>query len=108
VLTRLDAIADAVRKLSTSAANPGELMTVPQVAEAMKVAPTPLRMWIHSGRLRAIRPGVGRGPGRTFRISRADLREFVDSVLGRVPESETDTRKVAANIMASIGRSQKR
>lgn len=80
VLTQLDTITDAVRKLSTSTANPDELMTVPQVAEEMKVAPTTVRMWIHMGKLRAIRPGVGRGPGRTFRISRADLKEFVDSV----------------------------
>jgi excisionase family DNA binding protein len=90
VHTQLEAIADAVRQLSTADANPDELMTVKQVAETAKVAATTVRMWIHSGKLRAIRPGVGRGPGRTFRISRADLKEFVASVRERVPESEAE------------------
>jgi excisionase family DNA binding protein len=87
VHTQLEAIAGAVRQLSTAGANPDELMTVGQVAETVKVAATTVRMWIHSGKLRAFRPGVGRGPGRTFRISRADLKEFVASVQERVPEA---------------------
>jgi excisionase family DNA binding protein len=64
VHTQLEAIAGAVRQLST-AVNPDDLMTVGQVAETVKVAATTVRMWIHSGQLHAIRPGVGRGPGRT-------------------------------------------
>lgn len=84
---QLEAIADAVRQLSTADLNRDGLMTVEQVADAMKVSPTTVRMWIHSGRLRAIRPGAGRGPGRTCRISRADLKEFVASVQERVPEA---------------------
>jgi excisionase family DNA binding protein len=63
---------------------PDEQMTVEQVAEIVKVAATTVRMWIHSGQLRAIRPGVGRKGqgGRTFRVSRAALKEFVASVQG--------------------------
>jgi excisionase family DNA binding protein len=107
VHTQLEAIAGAVRQLSTAAVNPDDLMTVGQVAEIAKVAATTVRMWIHSGKLRASRPGIGRGPGRTFRISRADLEEFVASVQERVPESEADTRKVAAKIVESVARHRK-
>ncbi len=90
--TQLEAIAGALRELSSAGANPDELMTVGQVAESLNVAATTVRMWIHSGKLRAIRPGVRRRPGRTFRISRADLKEFLASLQERVPASEADTR----------------
>jgi excisionase family DNA binding protein len=96
-----------VRQLSTFGANPDELMTVGQVAESVEVAATTVRMSIHSGRLRAIRPGVGRGPGRTSRISRADLKEFVAWVQERVPESRADKRKAAAKISESVARGRK-
>jgi excisionase family DNA binding protein len=107
VHTQLEAIADAVRQLSTADVNPEDLMTVAQVAESVKVAATTVRTWIHSGRLRAIRPGIGRGPGQTFRVSRADLKEFVASAQERVPESEADMRKVAAKIVESVARRRK-
>ena len=94
VHTQLAAIADAVRQLSTADVNPDEPMTVEQVAKSVKVVATTVRMWIHSGRLRAIRPGVGRkAQGRTFRVSRTGLKGFLASLQERVAESETDTRR---------------
>jgi excisionase family DNA binding protein len=77
-------------------------MTVGQVAETVKVAATTVRMWIHSGKLRASRPGIGRGQGRTFRISRANLKEFVASVQERVPDSEAEAMRLMHEAMALL------
>ena len=107
VHAQLQAIADAVRQQATPSTNPDEMMTVDQVAEAVKVIPATVRMWIHSGQLRAIRPGVGRGPGRTFRISRADLNQFLESVQEHVTDSDADARKEAAKIVAIVASKRK-
>ena len=74
----------------------------------MKVAATTVRMWIHSGHLRAIRPGVGRkGEGRTFRVARADLEQFLESVQERVTDSDADARNEAAKIVALVASKRK-
>jgi len=105
--TMLQSIADSVRKPSAATDSPEEMLTVEQVAEAVKVAATTVRMWIHSGQLRAIRPGVGRGPGRTYRISRTDLEHFLESVQGRITDSDADIRKEAAKIVAIVASRRK-
>ena len=65
-------------------------------------------MWIHSGQLRAIRPGVGRkGEGRTFRVSRADSSSSSSPVQERVTDSDADARKEAAKIVAIVASKRK-
>ena len=59
--------------------DPDELLTVDQVAQALKVIPDTVRAWIQSGALRASRPGNGTRPGRKYRVRRADLDAFVAS-----------------------------
>jgi excisionase family DNA binding protein len=105
----LQSIADGPRQPAAAADDPDELLTVDEVAEAVKVAATTVRMWIHSGQLHAIRPGVGRGPGRTFRISRADLDQFLASVQQRVTDSDADAdaRTEAAKIVAIVASKRK-
>ncbi len=107
VQTLLKSIADSMRQPAEVTADADEMLTVEQVAETVKVATTTVRMWIHSGQLRAIRPGVGRGPGRTFRIARADLEQFLGSVQERVADSEADIRKEAAKIVAIVASRRK-
>ena len=58
--------------------NPNELLTVDQVAEVLKVIPDTVRTWIHSGSLKASRPGNGTQPGRKYRVRRADLDAFLE------------------------------
>ena len=60
-----------------------ELLTVAQVASALKIVPGTVRAWIQSGALRASRPGNGAQPGRTYRVRRADLDAFVAASEGR-------------------------
>jgi excisionase family DNA binding protein len=103
----LQSMADGSRQPAPAAATAEEMLTVDQVAEAVKVAATTVRMWIHSGQLRAIRPGVGRGPGRTFRVARADLEQFIESVQERVTDSDADARKEAAKILAIVASKRK-
>jgi len=103
----LQSMADGSRQLAPETSSPDEMLTVDQVAEAVKVAATTVRMWIHSGQLRAIRPGVGRGPGRTFRVARADLEQFLQSVQERVTDSDADARKEAAKIVAIVASRRK-
>lgn len=103
----LQSIADGSREPMAAPDGADEMLTVEQVAEAVKVAATTVRMWIHSGQLRAIRPGVGRGPGRTFRVSRADLEQFLESVQERVTDSDADARKEAAKIVAIVASKRK-
>jgi len=99
--------AESMRQPATATADADELLTVEQVAETVKVATTTVRMWIHSGQLHAIRPGVGRGPGRTFRIARADLEQFLGSVQERVTDSEADIRTEAEKIVAIVASRRK-
>ena len=104
----IQSIADGARRPeSTAGSDPNELLTVDQVAEAVKVIPATVRTWIHSGKLRAIRPGVGRGPGRTFRIARGDLQNFLESVRERVTDSEVDVHEEAKKILAIVARRRK-
>ena len=105
--TMLQSIAYSVRKSPATTDSPEEMLTVEQVAETVKMAATTVRMWIHSGQLRAIRPGVGRGPGRTYRISRTDLDQFLASVQDRVTDSDADIRKEAAKIVAIVASRRK-
>ncbi len=65
---------------------PDELLTVKQAADELQVIPATVRTWIHSGTLRASRPGNGVQPGRTYRISRTDLQAFVAASQSR-PQS---------------------
>lgn len=103
----LQSVAEGSRPPAPAASSPDEMLTVDQVAEAVKVAATTVRMWIHSGQLRAIRPGVGRGPGRTFRVARADLEQFLESVQERVTDSDAEARKEAAKILAIVASKRK-
>lgn len=103
----LQSIADGSRQPAPATFTPDEMLTVDEVAESVKVAATTVRMWIHSGQLRAIRPGVGRGPGRTFRVSRVDLEQFLQSVQERVTDSDADARKEAAKILAIVASKRK-
>jgi excisionase family DNA binding protein len=108
VQTLLQSITDTGRQPSAATDNPEEMLTVEQVAETVKVAGTTVRKWIHSGQLRAIRPGVGqKGEGRTFRVSRADLEQFLESVQERVSDSDADARKEAAKIVAIVASKRK-
>ena len=63
---------------------PDELLTVGQVASALKVVPGTVRAWIQSGAMRASRPGNGAQPGRTYRVRREDLDAFVAASEGRL------------------------
>lgn len=104
----IQSIADGTRRPeSTTGSDPNELLTVDQVAEAVKVIPATVRTWIHAGKLRAVRPGVGRGPGRTFRIAREDLQAFLESVRERVTDSEADVHEEAKKILAIVARRRK-
>jgi excisionase family DNA binding protein len=104
----LQSLADAGRQRAVATTSADEMLTVDQVAEAVKVAATTVRMWIHTGQLRAIRPGVGRGgQGRTFRVSRADLEQFLGSVQERVTDADADARKEAAKIVAIVASKRK-
>ncbi len=62
-LRPLQSIAHPTRRPSAAATNAAEILSVGPVAETVKVAATTVRMWIHSGQLRAIRPGVGQRAG---------------------------------------------
>jgi excisionase family DNA binding protein len=99
----LQAIADSARQPSTAITNPDEQLTVEQAAEAMNVIPATVRMWIRQGNLRASRPpGISGAPGRVYRISRADLKEFIEATQRNVQlgGSEADLRAEAARIVA--------
>jgi excisionase family DNA binding protein len=101
----MQALADSGRTHShpTDAANPDEQLTVDQVAEAMRVIPATVRMWIRQGHLRASRPpGFSGEPGRVYRIARVDLKEFIEATQRNVQhgESEADLRAEAARIVA--------
>ena len=65
--------------------NPDELLTVEQVAHALKVIPDTVRTWIQAGALKASRPGNGVRPGRKYRVRRADLDAFVAASQQRTP-----------------------
>jgi len=53
----------------------GQLLTVNEVAERMRVIPLTVRRWINAGELRAIKPG---GDRAGWRIDEDDLTEFLD------------------------------
>jgi excisionase family DNA binding protein len=99
----LQAIADSARHPSTAITNPEDQLTIDQVAERMHVIPATVRMWIRQGNLRASRPpGISGGPGRMYRIARADLNEFIEATQrnGQLGGSEADLRAEAARIVA--------
>lgn len=60
-----------------------ELLTVAQVARDLQVVPGTIRSWIQSGALKSSRPGNGKQPGRTYRVRRADLDEFIAASRGQ-------------------------
>lgn len=50
-----------------------EMLTVEEVAEMMKVNIRTVRLWVQSGELPRVRIGT-----REYRISKADLRAFIE------------------------------
>ena len=70
----------AYRPTTRSEPEPDELLTAGQVASELQVKPGTVRGWIQSGALRASRPGRGVEPGRTYRVRRADLLAFVETM----------------------------
>ena len=54
-------------------------LTIPEVAELLKVHPRTVRRWIKAGKLKATAlPGRG-SVGVEYRISEADLQAFLDA-----------------------------
>jgi excisionase family DNA binding protein len=49
-------------------------LTVPEVAERVRVAPETVRRWLRSGRLRGVLPG---GTKSGWRIPESELRRFL-------------------------------
>jgi excisionase family DNA binding protein len=85
-----------------------DLLTVQQVAAALKVNQATVRTWINSGALRASRPGIANKPGRIFRVSRSDLDAFVAGANKPGPKREVDIKAEAARIVASLSRNRGR
>jgi excisionase family DNA binding protein len=56
----------------------GETLTIRDVVRELDVNEKTVRRWIHNGELHAIKDIVGR-----FRISRADLDDFIQRRMGR-------------------------
>jgi excisionase family DNA binding protein len=52
-----------------------EMLTVPEVAEHLRVTIETVRRWIRAGRIHAIKPG---GPRSGWRIERSELERFVE------------------------------
>jgi excisionase family DNA binding protein len=63
-----------------------DLMTVEEAARRLGVTPPTVLRWVKSGELRAIRLGGKAG----WRVSAADLQEFVDSRANRPPKAGRD------------------
>jgi excisionase family DNA binding protein len=61
------------------------LLTVPQVAERLQVTEEAVRDWLRAGKLRGYRPG---GPKVGWRVSVADLEEFLTDAANRPPKEE--------------------
>jgi len=60
------------------------LLTVSQVAERLQVTEESVRDWLRAGSLRGFRPG---GPRIGWRISEADLGQFLEDAANRAPGS---------------------
>jgi excisionase family DNA binding protein len=52
------------------------LLTVPEVAERMRVGVDTVRRWLRTGRLKGLLPG---GTKTGYRVRESDLRAFMDS-----------------------------
>jgi excisionase family DNA binding protein len=84
-------VRDELRNLSSEAppttgeGEPEALLTVAQVASELQVIPATVRTWIQTGALRASRPGNGQQAGRTYRVRRKDLVDFVAASQSRPP-----------------------
>jgi excisionase family DNA binding protein len=57
-----------------------ELLTVPEVAKALRVTPETVRRWLRSGKLRGVGP-YSRAGG--WRIRRSEVERFLSSAGGR-------------------------
>lgn len=58
------------------ALEPGDLLTVPEVADLLRAKPSTIRAWLTQGKLPRVKIG------RLTRILRSDLGKFIDA--GRV------------------------
>jgi excisionase family DNA binding protein len=103
----LQSIADSVRQPVAATHAPDEFLTVDQVAENVKVSPQTVRAWIRSGKLQAVRPSAGQGSGRTYRISRGALTQFLAGAEQQPPEKEVDIPTEAARIVEIVARKRK-
>jgi len=93
------AVAASETRVTTDSSSP-DLLTVEQVAAALKVTEATIRTWIKSGALRASRPSAGDKPGRVYRIWPADLEAFVAAAKSPGTGAETNIRAEAASIVA--------
>jgi excisionase family DNA binding protein len=103
----LQSIADSARRPAAAPPSPNEFLTVDQAAESVNVTPATVRSWIHSGKLHAIRPSAGNRPGRTYRIARGALAQFLAGAEQPAPEREVDIPTEAARIVEIVARKRK-
>ncbi len=61
------------------------LLTIPEVAERLRVSPRTVLDWLQTGQLRGYRPG---GTRVGWRVSERDLQAFLDSTANRPPAEE--------------------
>lgn len=68
-----------------------DLLSVPEVAELLKVTPRAVLLWIHAGKLRALQ----NGPRGRWKIHRFDLERFAryNTLTQEVTPRPQDARK---------------
>ena len=78
--TRLRSMTHTASMTTIAAPEPAQLLTVPEVARMLSVAPSTLYRRIESGELKAIRLGTGQRRGQMLRIAESDLADYLAAV----------------------------